>query len=398
MASIRKAGRKSWQCDYHEPVRETQTFQTEKEARRFLGRIQKKDPVLRETKEGFTVEYLGKKRVRFNMKGTRKEAEAELSKRVSLIAEAPRMFLEKREKRSYLFQELVDRYREHYGDQVAYRTGKEHHVTLLEAEFQGRTLDSITYYDCQTYKLTRSRTPIKHGTPRTKSTLNKEVGCLRHMLNKAIEWGMLKQSPMSQGKPLQEAENNKRFRYLNEEEISALLQECSAYLGDVVVVAVNTGMRRGELLSLRWGQVKDGFIYLQKTKTNRERVIPINQAVNEVLKRRRQKIGFASPFVFCHESHRANKRGISLVNEAYADLKKGFRAACQRAGIEDVRFHDLRHTFASHLVMRGASLKEVQELLGHANLTMTLRYAHLSQEAKVNAVNSLDGLTGTMTK
>ena len=73
--------------------------------------------------------------------------------------------------------------------------------------------------------------------------------------------------------------------------------------------------------------------------------------------------------------------------------KKGFKAALKRAGIEDFRFHDLRHTFASHLLMRGGALKDVQEILGHKTMTMTLRYAHLSGEHKRKAVNLLNGLT-----
>jgi integrase len=78
-------------------------------------------------------------------------------------------------------------------------------------------------------------------------------------------------------------------------------------------------------------------------------------------------------------------------------IKKGFNAAVDRAGIQDFRFHDLRHTFASQVIMRGGSLKGVQELLGHKTMSMTLRYSHLSQEHKRNAVNLLNGLTGSAT-
>jgi integrase len=82
-----------------------------------------------------------------------------------------------------------------------------------------------------------------------------------------------------------------------------------------------------------------------------------------------------------------NQEG-SMINS----LRSSFPAALRRAGIQDFRFHDLRHTFASHMIMRGASLKEIQELLGHKTMTMTLRYAHLSQEHKRKAVNLLNGL------
>jgi integrase len=76
-------------------------------------------------------------------------------------------------------------------------------------------------------------------------------------------------------------------------------------------------------------------------------------------------------------------------------VRTAFASALRRAGIEDFRFHDLRHSFASHLVMRGVSIKAVQELLRHKNIQMTMRYAHLSQEHKKEAVNALNGLTAT---
>jgi len=74
------------------------------------------------------------------------------------------------------------------------------------------------------------------------------------------------------------------------------------------------------------------------------------------------------------------------------DVKTAFRAACDNAGVEDFRFHDLRHTFASQLILKGGTLKDVQELLGHKTMTMTLRYAHLTQEHKRKAVNLLASL------
>ena len=96
----------------------------------------------------------------------------------------------------------------------------------------------------------------------------------------------------------------------------------------------------------------------------------------------RAEQGLTSEYVFTYA-----RRTITKVDRA-------FHGALKRAGIEGFTFHDLRHTFASHLIMRGASLKEVQELLGHKTVTMTLRYSHLAEENKKKAVGLLNGLTG----
>ena len=101
----------------------------------------------------------------------------------------------------------------------------------------------------------------------------------------------------------------------------------------------------------------------------------------EVFKEIRKEHGLRSKFVFTY------------ANRKIANVYQGLNAALKRAGIENFRFHDLRHTFASHLAMRGATMREIQELLGHKNIKMTNRYAHLSQENKKKAVNLLNGLT-----
>ena len=109
--------------------------------------------------------------------------------------------------------------------------------------------------------------------------------------------------------------------------------------------------------------------------------IPINDDLEKVFKEIRREQGLTSRCIFTYHSKTIQR------------VERAFKGAVRRAGIEDFKFHDLRHTFASHAIMRGASLKEVQELLGHRDIKMTLRYAHLSQESKRKAVNLLNGLT-----
>jgi integrase len=135
-------------------------------------------------------------------------------------------------------------------------------------------------------------------------------------------------------------------------------------------------------LGLKWEQIRNGFIYLHKTKTNEARQVPINNALEALFKRIRKRQHLTSEYVFTYQGKHVDS------------VKTAFNSATKKAGIVDFRFHDLRHTFASQLVMKGGTLKDVQELLGHKTMTMTLRYAHLEQEHKKKAVNLLNGLTG----
>jgi integrase len=201
---------------------------------------------------------------------------------------------------------------------------------------------------------------------------------------------MLEKSPFEKGETLHLKENNRRLRYLSKKEIEALLKESPPYLRDIVEVDLLTGMRRGELLSLRWSQIAGGFIYLHETKTDEARQIPTGQDLEAVLKRIRQRQwarGLKVEHIFCDEKGRP-----------FQDVKRSFSSACKRSGINDFRFHDLRHTFASHYVMRGGSIKGLQKILGHKDIHMTMRYSHLSKEFAREEVQIMNGLISTYPK
>jgi integrase len=144
-------------------------------------------------------------------------------------------------------------------------------------------------------------------------------------------------------------------------------------------MALNTGMRRGEILNLKWSDInmRTGTIIIRKSKNNEVRMIPINDTLKQSL----EQIGpqQSNEYVF------GNGNG-----KPYVTIKTGFKAAVRRAGITDFRFHDLRHTFASHLIMSGVDIKSVQELLGHKDIRMTIRYSHLSNAHLQEAVKRLD--------
>jgi integrase len=146
-----------------------------------------------------------------------------------------------------------------------------------------------------------------------------------------------------------------------------------------VIVAINTGLRRGELLGLTWERIdlSRGVIRLELTKSGRRREVPLNDDSYSAL------VGLGP------------KDSGRVFQTRY--IQTAYNNAVVAAKLDDVNFHTLRHTFASWAVMRGVSLKELQELLGHASLAMTMRYAHLAPERLRTAVSRLEGLTSSQT-
>lgn len=338
------------------------------------------------------------KRVRQSFK-KKKDATEELAKRVSLIAE--KRYLDVKKDYTTTLGKLLDNYRENFGGQASYNGWKVFCLKRFKDYFgKDSLLANIRYVDLETYHNKLRKTLTAHGTIRKDSTVNREMACHHHMFTKAVEWDMIEQNPFDKGKSLHLKENNERLRYLSQDEIDRLLPECHKYLRRVVECAINTGMRKGEILGLKWSDSRDGQIYLQasETKTKEARQVPINDDLAALFKEIRKEQQLRSEYVFTYRKN--EEKGpettiLTTVGKPVESMKTAFNAALKRAGIDDFRFHDLRHTFASHFVMRGGTLKELQEILGHKTMQMTMRYAHLSQEHKKKAVNLLNGLTGS---
>jgi integrase len=338
------------------------------------------------------------KRVRKSFK-KKKDAVGEHAKRVSLIAENPQRYLEISKASTVTFKELVEKYEKNFRHQKCYKTSKKFSIEKLNKDFSDRLLSSITYYDLETYRNELQDTPTRYGGLRKPASVNRVMACLRHMFAKAVEWEMIERSPFEKGRSLQLKENNSRLRYLSEKEIVRLLAACpkpkpernekgqiqgtqALYLKDFVIISINTGMRKREVLSLKWDQIRNGFIYLKETKTNEARQIPINQDLEKCLKGIRKRNQFKSEYLFPERSGGYLK-----------DIKSSFHSSLKRAGITNFTPHDLRHTFASHYLMRGGSLKGLKEILGHKDIKMTMRYAHLSKEFVKEEIQILNGLT-----
>lgn len=187
------------------------------------------------------------------------------------------------------------------------------------------------------------------------ATCNRFLAVIKHMFTKAVEWEMVEEESLKRVrkvKPIQES--NARLRFLSKEECQSLVDACHPHLKPIVITALNTGMRKGEILGLKWAQVdlRHGFILLGITKSGERREIPINSTLRATLE--------AIPHSPESECVFTKKNG-----KPYKFIELSFTLACRKAGITDFRFHDLRHSFASHLVMAGVDLTTVKELLGH---------------------------------
>lgn len=216
-------------------------------------------------------------------------------------------------------------------------------------------------------------------------TINRVLVLLSYGYRLALRWKTsgVYRNPAAETEHLKV--DNRIERYLTEEETQRLLQAVrlspNAQLGAIVAFLILTGARKREALTVRWADIDlDRRLWrISRTKSGKNRHVPLSDSALKVLlnqRVRQQAQGVASTFVFPNEH-----TGQPFVSVFYS-----WDAARRRAGLEDLRMHDLRHSFASFLVNAGRSLYEVQELLGHADARTTSRYAHLSPERLRQAV------------
>ncbi len=328
--------------------------------------------------------YVTGKRKREKIGPNKRLAQTVLEKRKVQIAE--NKYLDKRKERKVRFSEFAGEYYEY--SRVNKKSWGRDRTSLnhLTTFFGDKNLNEITPDLIERYKAQRKNSISARGTGVSPASINRELACLKNMFTKAIEWGKVIDNPAIKVKLFKEP--NGRLRYLETPEIKRLLVSCSPHLKPIVVVALNTGMRKGEILKLKWDHLdfSNELVFVEDTKNGHRREIPMNRLLTETLKSAKSRFRESGEYVFCHED-----------GKPYLNVRKSFETALRRAGIEDFRFHDLRHTFASRLVMAGVDLATVKELLGHKSLEMTLRYSHLSPEHKRQAVAVFDSEMDTYT-
>ncbi len=216
--------------------------------------------------------------------------------------------------------------------------------------------------------------------------MNRELNTIKNLFRKAVEWGYLKESAAKTATWMKTSKGT--FRFLSREEADLILQAArqsgTQHLYPILAVALHTGMRRGEILRLRWEDVdfkKQRILVASRedghTKNYESRSVPMSKFVMDALRKHPRRLD--SPYVFCGSD-----------GKPFHDVNTSFGKALRRAGIPHVRFHDLRHTFASWLVMKGVDMRTVQELLGHKDIRMTMRYSHLAPDHMRRAIHVLD--------
>ena len=276
--------------------------------------------------------------------------------------------------------------------------------------WKNKTIADITPKVIENYKENRQKTAfakrfvdgkevVKYISP---ATINRELAALSKMFSLAIANGYARENPLREVKKLRVT--NKLERHLSIDEEKRMLQVCDddfsfsklplaeqeklrnkhngehAYLKPILIMALNTGMRKSEILNMTWDCVnfETNEISALNTKNGKKNTIPMSSKLRQILMkmyqvRNNNKYVFTNPYT----------------GTKYNDIKKCFKTVCQLAGVKNLRFHDLRHTGATRMVAAGVPLPVVQQILNHASIQTTMRYAHTMREQEISAVEAL---------
>jgi site-specific recombinase XerD len=278
------------------------------------------------------------------------------------------------------FKDMMDRFMKEYAPTVSLNTqeGYKYYLKNLSRFFGNPGLMSITPKIVAKYKLYR------RDNGASPSTVNRELYMLSKAFNLAVkEWEWLKDNPVSRVQ--KERENNEVDRWLTEDEERRLLGNSPGWLREIIVFALNTGLRQDELLSLEWNRVNllRKTILIQKTKNNKPNTLPLNSiALNILMQKHEGKVrSLKNDLVFISQS------GTKIGKR---NLIRAFAQALEKAEIKDFTFHCLRHTFATRLAQNGVDIYKIAKLLNHKDLKNTQRYSHHCPESLMVGVQILE--------
>jgi integrase len=318
---------------------------------------------------------------------------------------------------------LGDFIRDVYGPWVIEnrKTGRE---TILIIQRSFDSLMNVNLDEISIALLEQWRTQQKKKGKKA-SSLNREATALKAAVNWAVHMDIIKENPVTRFKPLPERDSKKIVRYLSDDERARLmaalderensmrrereshnkwlesrglekrpqLEYFADHLKPMILLSLSTGVRKDALFSLEWRDINfsERLLVLRAETAKNDKIgyVPLNDTAYDLLSRWRDQSKETTPNALVFPS--------PITGKKMDNCKSAWEGLLKKAGIENFRWHDMRHDFASQLVMAGVDLNTVRELLGHADLKMTLRYAHLAPENKIQAVKILDRECGSKT-
>ncbi len=276
-----------------------------------------------------------------------------LARRKAEISE--RKFFPEKQKEHLTFKEAVNKYWDIHASKIKSAPKLKYTLEQLVQYFgEVNKLSSITTEDIQVFYNDK----MAATSP---STANRHFTILRAVFNKVIKLKIYKGSNPCVG-IVKQKENPARTSYLSELETKELILNAPPRSQLLFAFAVGTGMRRGEILNMDWRHIdwRTGMVHIYESKSGNKREVPIPISLKQTL------CGLAS------------KNTGKVFSLTVPMVEHDFKKTLKKCNITGIRFHDLRHTFASHFIMKGGRITELQRMLGHSSTELTNRYAHLS--------------------
>lgn len=273
------------------------------------------------------------------------------------------------------FKQMMDNYLTYSkANKLSYRKDLTHKKVLTEFFGANKDIQDIKAKDVEEFKLF-----IKDKKKLSNATFNRYYSALKKAYNLIIDDNPAILNPCRTVKKLKE--DNRKTRYLTKEEETALLDELADHLKPIVIVALQTGLRKSNILNLRWENIDFEQMFIevlkQENKGHKKIQILISEKLHKTLLELEPK---EKGYIFVNPE----------TNKPYTDIKTGFNKAVERAKIANFTFHDLRHTVGTRLMADGSDIRSVQEFLGHSQVSTTERYLHVTTESRKKAVSILN--------
>jgi integrase len=339
--------------------------------------------------------YINGRRRRERIGPDKRLADTVLRKRKVEIAEGK--FLERRRPIMTTFDELADAYLHYATHQQRKRSWPRDRASIraLQTYFGGKRLTDITPASIEQYRTSRRATASRRGRCLTTASINRELTCLKRMFNVArkglivLQGGVPLENPVSSVSL--EREHNERDRVLTAEEFARVYDAAATWLKPMILIAYHTGMRQGEIRSLRWDHIslRESVIRLRSsdTKTDEPRIIPLPQAATSMLNTITRYVN--CPWVFINqESWQANPE----LDPRYhaASVTRAFARTAKRAGVMNATFHDLRHTFVTNMRRAGVDYFRIMAITGHKTMRVFKRYHTIDTRDLREAMKQMD--------